>query len=463
MKRVLDLLIAVLFIAVLGVGGYFGYTQYIAKDDNNDDTTTGSSTEQNATITEAGVLQLPLLRMEHLTAILPGVADLPPNLGGAAESEAIRIDLNVDQRPFSLSDDRDASARFSEIRSAYSWTSAASVRFDTFTLNQGVSFVRAMVSQFPTTQQARDFIDDPLVQGYYKALGYTLQDAGDLHGWLLTSGTPVEGTGYAEEHQALLFFDHLGLLVALQANTDADADPALGQQTLLALAPRVLENIRALDVLAGVTVPPTPTPQPLTVSLLTAGIDEGDLDRLFSAPRDWNLNAFYVAADEENIRYSLLELIDFYASFNTPALNQLAAEIDRAGRRYGLIAQAIRVWRPESGCPADAPVRVEMDLALFERPAGADAYMRDPALQEAWRNTGVFTEFQDVGDGIFAFGSVNHACGPMQVVQKSATYERLLFTLSLTAPAGIDRQAVMDQVDAALRTTLNDLYMERLR
>lgn len=456
MKRLVDFLIVVLAGVILGGGIYFGYTVYIAEEDE-------SSTQSGAAARVSGeTVELPRLSTAQLNAVLPSAADLPPDLSGATGGDPTRVDLNTSQDVLSLSTFSAATSRFTQIRSTYSWVQATSATFNTCALNRDTAFVRAAVSQFPSSQQARAFIDDAFVRGYYRALQFQVTQANDLHGFYLSASAPVEGDCYTAERQHLMFFEHLGLVTVLHVNTNASASPALGRSTLDAVAARVVSNIAALDALTDMTLPPTPTPSG-AVNLLTASTRPDDLSFLMPSTRDWDLVNIYSTVDEENQRLSLTELVDFYRAFNTPALNQLADTIDRAGRRYGLIAESIRVWTPDTACPPNEPVRIEVDLMLFERPAGAEIFMRDADVQAAWQGTGVFSEFQTSADGVYAFGTLNHACGAMQVVQKSASYERLLYTLSMTLPTTIDRQSAIEQIDAMLASSLSTLYLQRLR
>lgn len=456
MKRLVDFLIVVLAGVVLGVGGYVAFTMYFNDDEP-------SSTRGGASARVVGdSVELPRLSAAQLNAVLPGAADLPPDLSDATGGEPTRVDLNTSQDVLSLSTFSAATSRFTQIRSTYSWAQATSATFNTCALNRDTAFVRALVSQFPNPQQARAFIDDAFVRGYYRALQFQVTQANDLHGFYLSASAPVEGDCYAREQQHLMFFEHLGLVTVLHVNTNASASPALGRSTLDALALRVVSNIAALDALADVAIPPTPTPSG-TFNLLTANTRPDDLGFLMPSTRDWDLVNIYTTVDEENQRLSLAELVDFYRAFNTPALNQLADTIDRAGRRYGLIAENIRVWRPDTACPPNDPVRIEVDLMLFERPAGAEIFMRDADVQAAWQGTGVFSEFQTSADSVYAFGTLNHACGAMQVVQKSASYERLLYTLSMTLPVTVDRQSAIAQIDTMLANSLSTLYLQRLR
>ncbi len=457
MKKLVDVFIVLIVLALIGGGAYFGYTEFLA--DTDDDDADGGETA-SALLSDTGV-ELSRLSTDEVYAVLPAQSDLPEALSAATGGEPLVIDLNTDQRAISLSEDPAARDRFVQIRNAYGWTSATSVTYNTCTLiGQNTAFVRALVSQMPTTQQGRALVNDARLQGYYKVLGYRLTPSETLHGWAITSREPVAGNCYAQEYQTLMVFDHLGLVVVLQTNTSADAEPALGRATLEALAARIFANIEGLDALQTVSIPPTPIPEDRAGALLTAQVRRETLGQLIGSTGDWDLNVFYNTNDDESMSLTLEELVAYYQEIGSATL---AAAVDQAGRRYGLIAEEVRVWGPEVVCPQDAPARIEMDLLLFERPAGADAYLRDLSLQNAWRGTGLYSEFSLSEDGVYAFGSISNACGAMQIIQKSVTFERLLLHLSVVIPASVPREDATAQVDVMMDATLKELYMRRLR
>lgn len=460
MKRLVDFLIVVLFLALVGVGGYFGYTEFLAEDDTEDAADDGETA--SASVTDTGI-ELSRLSTDERYAVLPARSDLPAALSEASGGDPVALDLDADQSVLSLAEDPSATGRFAQIRSTHGWTAATSITYNTCALvGQDTAFVRAMVSQMLTTQQARALVNDALLQGYYQVLGYRLTPSEALHGWTITSREPVSGKCYAQEYETMMIFDHLGLVIVLQTNTSAEADPALGRTTLEALAARIFANIESLDALQTVSIPPTPVPEDRASRLLTGAVTPNALSRLIGSTADWDLDVLYEQDDTLSRLLTLEELVAFYESFGQPAQLQLAEAIDRAGRRFGLIAEQIRVWEPQTACPPESPSRLEMDLLLFERPAGAEAYLRDLNLQNAWRGTGLYDEFNLSEEGVYAFGSATTGCGAMQTVQKSVTFERLLLHLSIVIPASIPREDAIAQVDAMMDSTLRELYMRRL-
>ncbi len=449
-KRALDVLTGLVVLVAVGISSYLLYSRF-------GPTNTSSDTTAPTPARRAGTDELPHLEAAQIAELLPDVEALPPALQDGATTRSYTHNLDDDQH----TRDRAASAlaeRLATLRNTYEWHSATGVEFNTCASHADVGSIAVELSQLPSAQLARNFIDDPAVRGYYRAQGFVVSTVEDVHGWALTSGEPKTGICYAQEYDVQLFFDHRGLLFRLQATANA-ADPAAARKALETLLPELVGRVDALDVFTQ-EPSPTPTPQPVA-RLLTDAVTLDGLDLYLPSVRDWDLSASYFTTHDESRRFELNELVAFYRDLG---ITTLADAIDRAGRRYGLIGQEVRVWKPDEDCPAAPnPVRLEVDLALFERPAGAEAYMQDPTVQAAWQSTGLLTEFENEMGTVYAFGQVGHACGTMQIVQKSIPFERLLLTLSVALPASLPRADAVAQVDAMLRTAVVTLYAERLQ
>lgn len=467
MKRLLDLLIILVFLALIGAGGYVAYLRVPEVQDRVDELLNRSSPAEEALpdaarVTEAGV-ELPRLRQADLAGLLPEAGDLPPGYGMVETTDPYVMDLDVTQQQTQNSWPA-AATRLAQIRQNFGWDTGAGVLYNTCALNRDTSELRIEVSQLRSTQAARDFIDDPLVRGYFRALSFARSDLANVHGFYLISRGPAEGTCYAREWLHYLFFEQYGLLFALQTRTNAAAPITVGRTLLESLVAPLAARVRNLEALAEVTVPPTPVPVIDPLNVLTRNVTLESLQLLLPTAGGLNLSVAYSPDLDEGARYDLPGLVAFYRSFNTDPLNALAQAIDVAGRRYGLIGQQIVVWKPSRECPSDGPNRVEVDLALFERAAGATAYLQDQNVQAARRGTGLFSEFVASGDAVYGYGNVSGGvCGPLLLVEKSQTYERLLFSISFTISAAMSRESATAIVDAMMEKTLIDLYMQRLK
>ncbi|MCD4685529.1 MAG: hypothetical protein K8S97_06300, partial [Anaerolineae bacterium] len=392
-KRLLDLLIVLIVLAAIGVGGYFGYTTFIADDESSDD---NASTSGTAQITDS-TLELPRLTQTQFLSLLLAPEDLPAPYSQAQNVEPfIPEDLSVTERELATEIGADASLRFSTIRSTYNWQPDYAIEFSTCTLGQDVAAIGVEISQLASSADARAFIDDPLVRGFFQAIGYTLTEADAVHGWYLTPTTPFEGDCFAQgEWNTGIFFEYWGMLFLTSVKVSADASPDLGHAISLDLTQQLMQGVEALDVMTGINIPPTPVPPGMTFEqLITADLDAVNLTFMIPSSARWTtLYNNYTSDPDESLSVTLAELIDFYRTAGTAAASQLAGEIDHTGRRMGLIAREVRVFKPDTDCPNDEPARIDVTVSLFERPTGAIAYMQDAGIQAAWRGTGLFNTF----------------------------------------------------------------------
>lgn len=458
-KRLIDLLIFLIVVAAIGVGAYFGYTTFLA----DDETTDNGSPSGAAQVTGAN-LELPRLTQTQFLSLLIAPEDLPDPFRQTANAEPfVPESLDVTARDLATTVSADASIRFSRMVDAYNWQPDYAIEFDTCTPGQDITLIGVEVSQFDTAAAARTFIDDPEVRGFFQALGYTITPADHVHGWYLTSIVPIEpeeGGCFGPEWHTGLFFEYWGMLFLTTVKVDGDASPDIAHALSQDLAVRLIQKVDQLDVMTGINIPPTPEPAGMAFDqLITADVNAATLQFMIPSASRWGFYSSYDPDPDEAFSFTLVELIDFYRAAGTPATAQLANEIDRAGRRMGLIAREVRAFKPDPPCPADEPARIDVTVSLFERPAGAQAYMQDAGIQAAWRGTGLFNTFTTIGDAVYAYGTVDHACGAMQTVQKTVSFERVMYTIALTLPATTPQDDAVALVDALAYLAVFNAYI----
>jgi hypothetical protein len=139
--------------------------------------------------------------------------------------------------------------------------------------------------------------------------------------------------------------------------------------------------------------------------------------------------------------YTLDQLV---ALFQTGGMAEIANATQQGGQRAGLIGQVSHLWATGTTCGDPALLDVEIDVALFNDTQGPVTYMNDPAFQQAWLNTGVFSNIAPSGEGqLWEGGTDFHRCGTALFRNWVVPHERFLIIVALTASASADPNEVV--------------------
>ena len=251
-------------------------------------------------------------------------------------------------------------------------------------------------------------------------------------------------------------FDYWGLIFVIEADTQSTADPGLARSIMEPLAPPLIARANALS---QTTFPATPVPAE-QVRLMTETTSLSDLGAYMPSLAEIGVTGTtHTLNGQFSHSYTLDQIVENYRALNT----RLADAIAQAGRTYGLNGQEVRLWDTGSTCPNILGLSIEVDVALFERPAGAEAYMNDANLQQAWASTGLLTTFTPESDGILMLGQIpGHHCGPIRVVGKMVPFERLLITVVVNAYQEVEQQEVIGILKDTATYIVANLYMSKL-
>jgi hypothetical protein len=426
---------------------------------SNSDTPGGSQGGGNViapTPNPLAAAQFPALSDDALKNLLPPLDELPAELRPDTQADYYVPDSKTTSDSL-RSSWPEAADRFDRIARTYGWAEGIGVRYDTCHLKQPVVGVSIEMHQFESPAVAQAFIDDPLLHSFMRGTLFDIWPSSTVHG-LEGVSLATEGDCYPQEKRIMLYFEYWGLFFSLSAGLNASADPAVGITLLNSLIPPMLAR---LDPMAVNPLPPTPAPAS-EFKLITEAIKLSDLPRLMPAldEFDESLTSTYSSNRQIGKTYTLQDFVEAYRNINLPTLADALAQ---AGRTYGLIGQEVRIWDTGNDCPNILGLSLEVDIALFERPAGAHDYMIDPALQQSWIGTGLMTSYVQDGDSVVMYGQIpGHRCGPVQVVGRMTPFERLLITVVVNSYNGANQQEVLDIVNIFSQQVFILLNMEKL-
>ena len=361
-------------------------------------------------------------------------------------------------------------ASFQQITTTYGWQFSVGITYTSCQPNVPVSEIYSEVGQFSSPTIGRGFFDDPQVQDFFAALGYSLTPAENVHGWRATLG-PDTGACFAQETEYALFLEYWGLMLTVSMTADANTDPQLVWGLVDQLLPIVIAHA---DAQAAQPFPPTPTPGtvvlqptplvPITTPVLATPIlitpaplvtptssaaaraTLQDLAEAMPTMEDLGMASPPWTPDQTlSGTYTLDQLL---ALFQTAGLNDLAAATQNAGQRSGFIGQVSRLWSTGTACGDPALLDVEISVALFNDTEGPALYMNDMGVQRAWLGTGLYSSIMphEVGtvSGQLWIGSTTfHRCGGAMFRNIILPHGRFLVMVSLTASASANPDEVI--------------------
>ncbi|MCL4239582.1 MAG: hypothetical protein KJ047_15205 [Anaerolineae bacterium] len=357
----------------------------------------------------------------------------------------------------------DQAASFQQIAATYGWHSSSGVTYTSCQPNVPISEIYSEVGQFTGAAEGRAFFEDPQVQDFFTALGYTLVPAENVHGWRTTLG-PGAGACFAQETEYGLFFEYWGLFITVSMTADANTDPGLVNGLVDQLAAQVVAHA---DALASTPFPPTPVPgavvvvpTPVTVAPTPATVVPTpavvvptptpeiaratlqDLEPIMPTMDELGMDSPPWQLDQSlSGVYTLDQLV---ALFQSGGLAEIAEATQQAGQRAGLVGQVSYLWDTGTSCGDPALLDVEIDIALFNDAQGSVSYMNDSAIQQAWLNTGVFGSVTPSGGGqLWEGGTTYHRCGTVIFRNWVVTQDRFMIMIALTASASADPNEVV--------------------
>ncbi|NLX08605.1 MAG: hypothetical protein GXY36_03025 [Chloroflexi bacterium] len=455
---------------------------------------------------------LPRLSTEELEALNLQAADIPADYGAVQE---ITTYTTAETAELLTGFSQAAADELTRIAEQYGWADSVGASYTFCQPNLPVSEISSEVGQLASVEAARAFASDPAVEQFFASLGYTVAPSDAVHGWLLT--LPITGVCFPEEIEYSLNFEYWGFLVSVGMTANADTDPALVTGLLNQLAPVITARIDALapqpfeptPVPGSVIEPEAPTGPPDTQPTLTPALPGSggateipatlppagqptltpalpggatpaapaitaeptlpgvsadratleDLAAVMPTIEDMGLPAPPFSLNEGvSGTYTLEEVA---ANTEASGLTALGAVLREAGQRYGAIGQETRVWDTGDACPGTVGLSVELALTLFDTAEGAQALPADEALNRAWLDTGLYTRFETVSDGVIGYGAIPfHPCGAVDIYSKSVPYGRFLIDtvfLASSPSSEADMLAAIDvltgymisQIDAA--------------
>jgi hypothetical protein len=443
-NRVIDLLIVLVLVAAVAIAAYAFVLPNLSEEDDKDDSAFLAATETmapTATPQPTPDTNLSTLTDEQLRALLPGSDKLGALLSATLNPEDYRheavstIDAEV------VTEWPAAAEEFQYLYDVYGDYPTIGTEYTPCKeLNLPIGRIDVSVEQHSDADLLRQFFDDPKTRGLITALLYERRDAEAVHGWSMTRADQ-DGSCYTLEDQHELIFEQWGLLFDIVFEVEAGSDPAPIWEIINRIASLITRQVDTLDAAASLPATPVPSGAPsvrhtITLHDVERGVPPSEW---LEEDSPWTLN--------QNVSrsYTLAEYIAAYENLDMP---ELAGAIAQAGAEHGMVGQVVRIWDTGADCPSIVGLVLEIDIALFETATGAQGYMNDAALQQAWRNTGNVLSFTPTGDQVQVLGRYpNHRCGSLQVVEKKFTYDRLLITVSLTGYDFVDQQEIAAVVD----------------
>jgi hypothetical protein len=429
------------------------------------------------TSTPAGP-SLPTFTDDQLTALNLQPSEVPADFAAHQEVKSYTSDETI--AALRQQGATQAADQAQQIATTYGWQRSVGITYTSCQPSVPISEIYSEVAQLSSPEAARQFIDDPQVQGFFTGLGFTITPADTVHGWW--SHLPAQqGACFSQEIEYELDFEYWGMLLTVSMKADANTDPTLVQNLVNQLAPVLVGHA---DKMASAPFPPTPIPQAAAVSAPTqapilplptqttlplatqpplptpvaAGATLADVEQAMPTIEEVGLPSTTFSLDQAlSGTFTTDQLV---AQVQGLGLTQLATAMSQAWQRNGAIGEAIRVWDTGTACPNTVGLSVEVEVALFQTAQGATNNMNDPALQQAWIATGIISDFSPSGDGLLAHGTIQHACGTVQYYNKIVAHGR--FTVAVSAIANPsatseDIQTVLTAID-----TLSGYVIQKL-
>jgi len=196
----------------------------------------------------------PPLDETGLTAINLQPSDVPADFAANQEVKTFTAEgMTSDLQNAGASE---LAASFQQITAIYGWQFSVGISYTSCQPNLPISKIYSEVGQFSSASAGRRFFDDPQVQDFFAALGYSLSPAETVHGWRAIYG-PDTGTCFPQETEYAVFFEYWGLMLTVSMTANADTDPQLVWSLVDQLIPIVIAHA---DAQATQPFPPTPVP-----------------------------------------------------------------------------------------------------------------------------------------------------------------------------------------------------------
>jgi hypothetical protein len=337
----------------------------------------------------------PTLTDVQLQAINLQPADVPPDFAANQDvktftAEGMIADLNN-------AGASELAEAFQQITATYGWQFSVGITYTSCQPNLPINKIYSEVGQFSSPSTGRRFFDDPQVQDFFAALGYSLSPAENVHGWRATYG-PDTGACFPQETEYAVFFEYWGLMLTVSMTANANTDPQLVWSLVDQLIPIVIAHADAQATqpfpatpipVAVILVPTPPTPvatpaPPATPTSATEWATLQDIDAAMLTLNDLKLSTppWMLVEDESGI--SKPEEISYWYRYG--GLNDIADAFDSASQRAGMIGRVSRAWYTGGDCSQDWDY-LEINVDLFNDSNGPTILMNDTALQEAWLHT----------------------------------------------------------------------------
>jgi hypothetical protein len=136
---------------------------------------------------------------------------------------------------------------------------------------------------------------------------------------------------------------------------------------------------------------------------------------------------------------------DWVALWEGLGLTNVANALDQNAAQNGLIGQVARVWDTGGTCPPGMAISLEIDVSVFETPAGAGAFLTDPTYLQALGSLGVIAE--QSGGALITSLSTPTDCGPMMTYAKTIVSGQFLVASSVIVYQDTDRAEVLPVLD----------------
>lgn len=422
----------------------------------------------------------PPLTDAQLTAINLQPADVPPDFAANQQTETFTTEsmmagLNQAGSP-------ELATALQQIAATYGWQRGISVTYASCQPNVPISEIYSDVGQFSNPAAGRAFFDDPQVQAFFVGLGYELTPAEKVRGWQSTRSLE-EASCFAQETEYWVFMEYWGLLITVSMTADANTDPQLVWNLVDQLGGVVLAHA---DAQAAQPFPPTPTPgavalQPTPAIVLprtpavppvtpvqpkpptpTPAMKLATLDDIAAAMPtigDLGLNSPPWALD--NMTSGTNTLGQVVGQYQAGGLYELASAVQSAGQQAGLIGQVNRLWSTGLDCSM-AVQDLEITVALFRDSQGPVTFMNDALVQQAWLNTGLFTNImpRSVANTIgqlWIGGTTFDPCAPVAYRALVVPHGRFLITVSAIADPYSDLNDLDEANEYAVEFTIEKL------
>jgi hypothetical protein len=328
---------------------------------------------------------------------------------------------------------------FQQITATYGWQFSVGISYTSCQPNVPINEIYSEVGQFNSASAGRRFFDDPQVQDFFAAFGYALTPAENVHGWRAIIG-PDTGACFPQETEYAVFFEYWGLMLTVSMTANATTDPQLVWSLVDQLIPIVIAHA---ETLATQPFPPTPTPavatlvqpKPPTPTAAAKLATLQDIAAAMPTIGDLELQSPPWALDD--MTSGTFTASQVVAQYQTGGFYELANAFQSAGQQAGLIGQVTRLWSTGLDCSM-AVQDLEITVALFSENQGPATFMNNAQLQQAWLNTGLFTNIlphsvaSTIGQ-LWIGGTTFDPCGPVAYRALVVPHGRFLITISSIA------------------------------